>query len=74
MKLETTKKGAPKSQAEAEAVWQRVWNQDLRQERIQAWIERIIVHIQKVLELEGGNGYIEDRSKNRLVDSVVCCC
>jgi hypothetical protein len=31
------------------------------QEMIQAWIERIPVHIEKIIELEGGNEYKEGR-------------
>ena len=35
-----------------------IWEK-LEQERIRRWIERIPRHIQKVLELEGGNEYTE---------------
>jgi hypothetical protein len=31
----------------------------MEQERIQRWIERIVQHIQKVIELEGNNNYRE---------------
>jgi transposase len=60
IKRKTTKKGAPKSRAEAARVWQKAWD-DLPQEQIQAWIERIPVHVQKIIELEGGNEYKEGR-------------
>lgn len=36
----------------------KAWN-ELEQWRIQHWIERIPYHIQQVLELEGGNEYLE---------------
>jgi transposase len=62
MKRYTTKKGAPKSRAEAIRVWERCW-EDLAQKQIQAWIERIPRHVQKIIELEGGNEYQEGREK-----------
>ena len=31
----------------------------MEQERIQCWIEQIVRHIQKVIELEGDNNYRE---------------
>jgi len=65
MKRETTKKGAPQSRAEAVRIWQNCWR-DLSQLKIQAWIERILVHIQKIIELQGGNEYIEGRDKPRV--------
>ncbi|RKK06469.1 hypothetical protein BFJ65_g18666 [Fusarium oxysporum f. sp. cepae] len=54
MKRITTKKGAPKNRKEAIRKWEAAWN-DLPQEKIRAWIERIPMHIQKIIELEGGN-------------------
>ncbi|EDN06634.1 predicted protein [Histoplasma mississippiense (nom. inval.)] len=60
MKRKTTVKGAPQNRAAAIAIWERTWR-DLPQEQIQAWIERIPVHIKKVIELEGGNEYKEGR-------------
>lgn len=54
LKRETTKKGAPIGRAEAEKKWLQIWK-DLDQQRIQAWIERIPVHIQEVIKLNGGN-------------------
>jgi hypothetical protein len=69
LKRQTTKKGAPKSKAEAEAVWRKAWD-DLEQSRIQAWIERIPFHIQEVIRLEGGNEYKEGRPKARRGDVV----
>ncbi|KAG5303155.1 hypothetical protein I7I50_02274 [Histoplasma capsulatum G186AR] len=60
MKRKTTQKGAPKSQAEAVKMWEKTWK-ELSQLNIQAWIEQIPVHVKKIIELEGGNKYREDR-------------
>jgi hypothetical protein len=65
MKRQTTKKGAPKSRAEAVRVWEQCWK-ELPQDKIQAWIERIPFHIQKIIELEGGNEYKEGRNIGRV--------
>lgn len=62
MKRVTTKKGAPQSRAEAERVWREAW-EGLEQWRIQAWIERIIRHIQEIIALEGGNEYKEGKTE-----------
>lgn len=64
LKRVTTKTGAPKSKAEAERVWKKAWN-DMEQEKIQAWIQRIEHHIQEVIRLDGGNEYKEGRAKDR---------
>jgi hypothetical protein len=40
------------------------------QEKIQAWIERIIVHIKDVIRLEGGNEYKEGRLKGKAKNRV----
>jgi hypothetical protein len=61
LKRVTTKKGAPKSRKEGIQVWQKAW-EELPQEKIQAWIEAIPVHIQKIIDLKGGNEYIEGRN------------
>jgi hypothetical protein len=37
----------------------------MSQEKIQAWIERVIVHIQEVIRLEGRNEYQEGRLKGK---------
>ena len=60
LKRKATAKGAPDSAPKMEKVWVDIWN-DLEQKRIQHWIERIPRHIQKILELEGGNEYREGR-------------
>ena len=65
MKRLTTKKGAPKSRQEAIQAWKAAWK-ELPQEKIQAWIERISYHVQKIIELEGGNEYKERRDHNRI--------
>lgn len=64
LKRVTTKTGAPKSKAMAEKVWSKAW-QDLEQERIQAWIERMEFHVKEVIRLDGGNEYKEGRPKDR---------
>ncbi len=69
LKRQTTKKGAPKSKKEAEAVWRKAWD-DLDQDKIREWIERIPFHIKEVIRLEGGNEYQEGRAKNRRADVV----
>lgn len=65
MKRATTKKGAPKSRAAAVRAWEQCWD-ELPQSKIQAWIERIPIHIQKIIELEGGNEYKEGRNIGRV--------
>jgi transposase len=60
MKRRTTRKGAPKNRQEAINAWEDYWK-ELPQSAIQAWIERIPIHIQKIIELEGGNEYKEGR-------------
>ena len=62
MKRITTKKGAPKNRADAERAWKNAWD-EIEQEQIQAWIERIPRHIQEVIRLEGGNEYLEGRRR-----------
>ena len=66
LKRITTKKGAPKSRQEVIIAWKTAWT-ELPQEKIQAWIERIPVHVQKIIELEGGNEYKEGRDHIRRV-------
>ena len=60
MKRATTKKGAPQNRAQAIEIWTQYWN-ELPQEKIQAWIERIPIHIQEIIRLEGGNEYQEGK-------------
>jgi hypothetical protein len=42
-------------------VWRKAWD-ELDQNRIREWIERIPFHIQEVIRLEGGNEYQEGRA------------
>ena len=60
LKRETTKKGAPRSRSQATERWTKAWR-DLEQARIQAWIERILYHIRKIIELDGDNKYREGK-------------
>ena len=48
-----------KQRGQLPAIWEDIWYNQLTQERIRRWIERIIRHIQKVIELKGGHGYRE---------------
>ena len=64
MKVETTRDGAPTSRTVAVKAWEKCWK-ELPQERIQRWIERITWHIQRVIELEGGNEYLEALPRRR---------
>jgi hypothetical protein len=41
-----------------------VW-EDMPQEKIQAWIERILVHIQEIIACNGNNLYKEGRKKGQ---------
>ena len=61
MKRRTTARGAPKTRKEMEQAWLKAWNEELSQEQIQRWIERIPIHIQEIIALEGGNEYEEGR-------------
>jgi hypothetical protein len=63
MKRTTTKKGAPTSRKQADDAWIKAWN-ELPQSKIQAWIERIPDHIQKIIDCEGGNEYKEGRANS----------
>ena len=63
-KRTTTRKGAPKNCQEATTACKTDWT-ELPQEKIQAWVERD--HIQKIIELEGGNEYKEGRDHVRRV-------
>ena len=56
MKRQTTKRSAITSRAQLKEAWIKCWKEML-QEKIHAWIERIIVHIEEVIRLEGRNKY-----------------
>ena len=64
MKRKTTKIGAIHSQKELKREWVECRN-EMPQEKIQAWIERVVVHIQEIIRLEGGNEYQEGRLKGQ---------
>ena len=64
MKRETTKHGPATSAKQMREDWVTCWK-DLPQERIQAWIERIPIHIKEVIRLEGGNEYKEGRNRGK---------
>ena len=40
------------------------------QEKIQKWIERIYIHVQEVIKLNGGNEYKERKCKGQLKKKV----
>ena len=61
LKRKTTEKGPPTSGKDTRVRWQAAWKA-LPQDKIQAWIERIPRHIQKFIELEDGNKYLEGRT------------
>jgi hypothetical protein len=60
LKKTTTACGAPQTGALMEKAWVKAWR-DLPQDKIRAWIERIPVHIEEFIRLEGGNEYPEVR-------------
>jgi hypothetical protein len=64
MKRETTKNGPAKGVNQMKEDWIECWD-DMAQARIQRWIERIPIHIKRVIELEGGNEYKEGHGGRR---------
>jgi transposase len=64
MKRQTTKHSAITSRAQLKEAWIKCWK-EMPQEKIQAWIKRIMVHIEEVIRLEGGNEYQEGRLKGK---------
>ena len=58
MKQKTTKRGAPTSKKELQKKWLECW-EELDQERIQRWVNRIKTYIKEIIRLKGGNKYIE---------------
>jgi hypothetical protein len=69
MKRETTKKGPLHSKAALKDEWIRCWN-EMSQEKIQAWIERVMRHVKEIIRLEGGNEYQEGRLKGKAKERV----
>ena len=64
MKRETTKKGPLTSNEELKTAWIKCWK-DMPQKTIQAWIERIPVHIKEVIAQDGNNLYKEGRKEGQ---------
>ena len=64
MKRQTTKHGPATSLKQMKSDWERCC-EELPQEKIQAWIERIPIHIKEVIRLGGGNEYREGRLKGK---------
>jgi hypothetical protein len=58
MKQRTTVQGATTNRAEMERRWNKAW-EDLPQETLQKWVERIPGHIQQIIRRQGGNEYKE---------------
>jgi hypothetical protein len=58
MKRDTTKKGAPQSRADAVRKWNACW-EEVSQEVLQQYVDRIREHMKRVIECEGGNEYEE---------------
>jgi hypothetical protein len=52
MKRNTTNKGSITSNKKLKEAWIKCWL-DMLQTKIQAWIERIMIHIQDIIRLEG---------------------
>jgi hypothetical protein len=64
MKRETTKKGPITSNAELKAAWIKCW-EDLPQDKIRAWVDRIPVHIEEIIACKGNNLYREGQKKGQ---------
>jgi hypothetical protein len=56
MKREISKKGPSTNKDQLRKDWIKCWN-DMPQEKIQAWIERIPVHIKEINACDGNNLY-----------------
>lgn len=66
MKRQTTRRGAHTSRLLMMRAWQKCWGEELTQECIQSWIERIPRHVKKIIELKGGNEYREGKDENTI--------
>ena len=69
MKRDMTKHGAIASRAQLKEEWIKCWK-EMSQERIQAWVERIIQHVKEVIRLDGENEYCEGRLKGKVKNRV----
>lgn len=66
LKRRTTRHGAPKNRREAEEAWLAAW-EEIPQEQIKKWIDRLQRHVKWVIKLEGGNEYVEGAGNDRRV-------
>ena len=57
-------KGPIHGEKELKEAWIKCW-ETLTQEKIQAWIERVIDYVQEVIRLEGRNEYKEGRKEGQ---------
>jgi hypothetical protein len=64
MKRQTTKHGVASGVGQMKKDWLECW-ENLPQEKIQQWIERIPEHIKKIIDCGGGNEYKEGLGKKR---------
>ena len=58
IKQKTIKRGVSTSKKELEKRWLKCW-EELDQERIRRWVDRIKIYIEEIIKLEGRNKYIE---------------
>ncbi len=61
MKRIITRKDASRNKIAVIKTWTECWIKQLKQKRIQHWIERISRHIQQIIELDEDNEYRESR-------------
>jgi hypothetical protein len=64
MKRKTTKKGPITSKEKLKQDWIKCWK-DMPQEKIQAWTERIPIHIQEIIACNRNNLYQEGKEKGQ---------
>jgi hypothetical protein len=71
MKRIITRKDASRNRVSVIKTWTECWIKQLKQKRIQHWIERISRHIQQIIELDEDNVYRENKEDDeiRLYDS-----
>jgi hypothetical protein len=66
MKRIITRKDASRNRVTAIKTWTKCWIKQLKQKRIQHWIERISCHIQQIIELDEDNEYRENREDDEI--------
>ena len=64
MKRKTTARGASTTKKDLERAWVNAWK-ELPQSIIQQWIKRIPIHLQRVIDCEGGNEFSEGNQFKR---------